>query len=810
MRALVEAGVAITSELSLDALLQRLVEAAAELTAARYAALGVIDQSGSELERFLTTGMDAETHAAIGELPRGRGILGVLISEDAPLRLHNLGEDPRSVGFPPNHPPMNTFLGVPIHLRGVAYGNLYLTEKAGGADFTEEDQELVGLLASQAAVAIENARLYEAATRWSKQLESLNEVGNALATEIDLDRLLDLIARRLRELLDARLVTVLLPGGADEMRFAAVAGDETGQLLGETITRSTSKTGRVLERGQSERVDSVLDDPDIDPHAARLLAARTGLWVPLLVRGRAIGVLAAHDKLGHDVRFTDTDLRLAETFADRAALAVDMSERIASDSLRRAVEAQESERRRIARELHDETGQALTSILLGLKGLEEQLGDADSREAAAELRELVVSTLQDVRRLAVELRPSALDDFGLVAALERLTDLVRRADRDRDRLRDIARRRATPERCRDRPLSHRPGVADERRQARTRASREHPARTPEWRDQGCSRGRRTGIRHVWGGARRLRVGRHARASRAPRGPARGRVWGRERHDGRCRGADRMSIRVLIVDDHAVVRAGLVMLINAEKDLEAVGEAGSARDAIFEARSAKPDVVLMDVMMPQQGGIEVVPQLLKEHPEAKVLVLSMQDDPRYVREAFEAGASGYVLKEAADAELVAAIRDVAGGGQYVNPELGARLVAAETAERRRAEEDPLSDREREVLRLLALGHTNQEIAKELFISVRTAETHRAHIMQKLRLSSRAELVRYALAEGLLESRLRTTDGPPEGGPFAGATEDSVYAWTGRPTAAAPACAGRRARSPDSGGRRRWRGSRSRCR
>jgi len=212
----------------------------------------------------------------------------------------------------------------------------------------------------------------------------------------------------------------------------------------------------------------------------------------------------------------------------------------------------------------------------------------------------------------------------------------------------------------------------------------------------------------------------------------------------------MSIRVLIVDDHAVVRAGLVMLINAEKDLEAAGEAGSARDAIFEARSAKPDVVLMDVMMPQQGGIEVVPQLLKEHPEAKVLVLSMQDDPRYVREAFEAGASGYVLKEAADAELVAAIRDVAGGGQYVNPELGARLVAAETAERRRAEDDPLSDREREVLRLLALGHTNQEIAKELFISVRTAETHRAHIMQKLRLSSRAELVRYALAEGLLES------------------------------------------------------------
>jgi signal transduction histidine kinase len=421
LRALVKAGVAITAELSLDALLQRLVETAAALTRARFAALGVIDRERSGLERFLTTGMDAETHEAIGDLPRGRGILGVLIRDAVALRLHDLGEDPRAVGFPPNHPPMRTFLGVPIHLRGVAYGNLYLTEKEGGEDFTDEDEELVTLLASQAAVAIENARLYEAATGWSKQLESLNEVGNALATETELDRLLDLIARRLRELLDARLVTVLLPAGADELRFAAVAGEGDGQILGERITLASSKSGRVLERGRSERVDSVLDDPDVDNEAMRLIGARSGLWVPLVVRGRAIGVLAAHDKLGPDVRFSDTDLRLAETFATRGALAVDLSERIASDSLRRVVEAQELERRRLARELHDETGQALTSILLGLKALEDKLDDADTRAAAAELRELVVTTLQDVRRLAVELRPSALDDFGLIAAVERLS-----------------------------------------------------------------------------------------------------------------------------------------------------------------------------------------------------------------------------------------------------------------------------------------------------------------------------------------------------------------------------------------------------
>jgi two-component system response regulator NreC len=211
----------------------------------------------------------------------------------------------------------------------------------------------------------------------------------------------------------------------------------------------------------------------------------------------------------------------------------------------------------------------------------------------------------------------------------------------------------------------------------------------------------------------------------------------------------MSTRVLIVDDHAVVRAGLKLLVDGEQDLETVGEAGSARDAIFESRALRPDVVLLDVVMPDQSGLEIVPQLLQESPDAKVLMLSMQDEPRYVREAFEAGASGYVLKEAADSELVAAIREVAGGGRYVHPELGARLVAAESEERKRAEEDPLSEREREVLRLLALGHTNQEIAKELFISVRTAETHRAHIMQKLRLQSRAELVRYALDQGLLE-------------------------------------------------------------
>jgi signal transduction histidine kinase len=420
LRALFAAGVAVTSELSLDALLQRLVEAAAELTGARYAALGVIGSSGSELEEFVTHGVDDDLRAEIGALPRGRGILGVLIRDAKPLRLHDLTEDPRSVGFPPGHPPMRSFLGVPILLRGVAYGNLYLTEKQNGEDFTHEDEELVTLLAGQAAVAIENARLYEASTRWSRQLQSLQEVGNALATETDLDKLLDLIVRRLRELLEARVVALALPAGGDELRFAAVAGAE--DLLGTTFSRSESKSGAVLERRRSERIDSVLDDPEVHQEVSRQLAARTGMWVPLIARDQAIGVVQIHDKEGPDPRFNHDDFRLAETFAARAAVAVELSQRVARNAVRRVVQAQELERQRLARELHDETGQALTSILLGLKPLEEALADHPARAALTELREQVVSALQDVRRLAVELRPAVLDDYGLVPALERLID----------------------------------------------------------------------------------------------------------------------------------------------------------------------------------------------------------------------------------------------------------------------------------------------------------------------------------------------------------------------------------------------------
>ncbi|HEY8630051.1 MAG TPA: GAF domain-containing protein [Gaiellaceae bacterium] len=419
LRVLIQTGIAINSELSLDGVLERIVEAAARVTDAHYAALGVIDRAGTGLERFVTHGITDEVEKQIGDPPHGRGILGVLIHDARSLRLHKLSEHPRSVGFPPGHPPMDTFLEVPILLRGVAYGNLYLTEKDGGGDFTDEDEEMVSLLAAQAAVAVENARLYESATSWSQQLESLNEIGGALVGELELGPLLDLVTSRLRDLIGARLVAIALPAG-DALRIAAAEGEGAADLEAVDSLEHDSKTGRVLERGRSERVDSLLEDPEVNQDIARRLGASTGLYVPLLARERPIGVLVAHDKMGPDPRFSSADLRLAEQFANRAAIAVDLSRRVARDALRRVVSGQELERRRLARELHDETGQALTSILLGLRAVEEAAGPDAMRTAASNLRELVVGTLQDVRRLAVQLRPKALDDFGLVAAVERL------------------------------------------------------------------------------------------------------------------------------------------------------------------------------------------------------------------------------------------------------------------------------------------------------------------------------------------------------------------------------------------------------
>jgi signal transduction histidine kinase len=423
LRRLIGASVALGSGLSLDELLQRIVETAAALTGARYAALGVIDQRGTALERFVTTGIDAQTQSEIGDLPVGRGILGVLIREARPLRLTDLSQDPRSVGFPPGHPSMKSFLGVPILLRGSAYGNLYLTEKAGGEDFSDEDEEVVTLLAAQAAVAIENARLHEASRRWIQQLESLAEIGNALVGEMELPKLLQLVVARLRQVVDCKLALIMLPRPDGTLYVEAADGEGAEIALALSMPVGSSKAGKVMTRKRPERIDSILDDPEFDQLNVRL-GSRAALLLPLAVQDEAIGVIAVHDKVGRDGRFDDADLRLVETFASRAAVAIDLSRRVARDSLKAVLQAQEAERKRLARELHDETGQALTAILLGLRSVSQATSPEQVERAAEGLRQLAISALEDVRQLAFDLRPKALDDFGLAAALERLVERV--------------------------------------------------------------------------------------------------------------------------------------------------------------------------------------------------------------------------------------------------------------------------------------------------------------------------------------------------------------------------------------------------
>ena len=277
------------------------------------------------------------------------------------------------------------------------------------------------LLAAQAAVAIENARLYESSRLWSRQLESLNEVSEALLTETKLSKLFDLAALRLRELLGARVVLIELPTpDGRNVTVEAASGENASRLLGLRLERARSKAGLTLDRRRAERIDALIDDPEIDQTAPRLVDATAALYVPLLVHQRAVGVIVAYDKEGADPRFSDADMRVAEAFANRAALALELSERVGREAVRALLQGQEIERTRLARELHDETGQALASILLGLKPIERQIGE----EPVALIRELVGSALDDVRRLTTELRPPALDDYGLQPALERLTELV--------------------------------------------------------------------------------------------------------------------------------------------------------------------------------------------------------------------------------------------------------------------------------------------------------------------------------------------------------------------------------------------------
>ena len=353
---------------------------AARLVDARYAALGVLDRTGAHLERLITSGMDEMTRARIGDLPSDHGVLRILLREARPVRVADVTKEQQFLGFPRSHPRMRSFLGVPILVRGVVYGDLYLAEKETG-EFTEGDEEIVTLLAAQTGLTIEKVQIHEGATRWIRQLEALDELTRSVLEERDVLRLLELVARRLRELIGARGVLISLPASMGDLRVVVADGEDLAELVGYDVPPE-SRHARTFTRGQSERIDSVLADPEVDQVLTSRLGAVAALFIPLIFQDRAIGIMYAFNKDGPDARFTDDDVRLAEALATRAALAVHLSEQVARETVDAILEAQEAERSRIARELHDETGAALTAILLDLAAIDGAATLPDARDAA--------------------------------------------------------------------------------------------------------------------------------------------------------------------------------------------------------------------------------------------------------------------------------------------------------------------------------------------------------------------------------------------------------------------------------------------
>jgi two-component system, NarL family, sensor histidine kinase DevS len=450
LRRLLEVGRVLMTELDLESVLEQVLQTARELTGARYAALGILTDDRSALARFLTVGIDEPTRRGIGEEPRGRGVLGVLIDHPQPLRLTDVGHHPASYGFPPGHPVMRTFLGVPIVIRGQAWGNLYLTEKPGGEQFSARDEEATVILAEWAAVAIDNARTYETSERRRQELErafraleATHDVAVAIGGETALEHVLELIVKRGRALVNARSLVIMLREGSD-LVVHATAG-HARETQGTRLPIEGSTSGQVLERGQPERIADVDTRLRVAPSEFGITDAHAALLVPMVYRERALGILAAFDRVGADtqeqetariapdgdavpvrgpapagpgaaarahgaatqtsgVPFDEEDEQMLRTFAASAAMAVAMAQSVQAERLSSALAAAESERRRWARELHDETLQSLGGLRVllssALRGEDPEQAQATMREAVEHLER----EISNLRALIAELR----------------------------------------------------------------------------------------------------------------------------------------------------------------------------------------------------------------------------------------------------------------------------------------------------------------------------------------------------------------------------------------------------------------------
>lgn len=445
-RRLIDVGSNLLSELDLEAVLQSVVEAARELTGARYAALGVLDRERRELERFINVGIDETTRREIGNLPRGRGVLGELIRDPRPLRLHDVDEHPHAYGFPPGHPPMHSFLGVPIAVRGETYGNLYMTEKQGADDFDEADEQAALTLASWAGIAIENARLYTSLSEREAEIEQALrraetsvDIARTVGGETDVERVLDLIVKRARALVDARALLVLLRRD-DHLFVAARAGEISDEVNDLTIPLDDSVFGAAMEERVSQRLER--GSPPSQARLRERLGAEAALVVPLLFRGRAVGALVALDREAGGVEFDQEDLRLLQSFAASAATAVATAQTVESDRLRQQVESAEKERERWARELHDDALQGLAAIRINLAtALQSKAEDRAQRieGAAEETLASLEDQINDLNRLINDLRPAALERLGLAGALQALAEeCSARADAEVDARIEIA------------------------------------------------------------------------------------------------------------------------------------------------------------------------------------------------------------------------------------------------------------------------------------------------------------------------------------------------------------------------------------
>lgn len=422
----------VLAELDTEKVLRRVLGAACELTGARYAALGVLDEQRAELERFITLGIDEEEARGIGPLPRGRGVLGELIRDPVPLRLADVGEHPHSYGFPAGHPLMKTFLGVPIFISGLPFGNLYLTEKEGGEEFTEADEEGVVLLAGFAGLAIDHARRYAIAERRGERLQRAVDaldatvtIARTLAAQTDLETILDLVAKRGRALVCARALVIELEVGSD-LLVAATAGEVPGELAGERLDREDSLAGYALRTQRPQRLDNPINRARFEDHGlgARGLEAVGGLVVPLVLRGTSYGALVALDKLEDGPAFSDQDEELLEAFATSVAAAVATAQSVDVERRRERLAAAEAERARWARELHDETLQGLAALRLGVAAIAEAEPEQATRliaRAAVDVEEEIVR----LRALITDLRPAALDELGTGPALEALAERLR-------------------------------------------------------------------------------------------------------------------------------------------------------------------------------------------------------------------------------------------------------------------------------------------------------------------------------------------------------------------------------------------------